>query len=322
MHELISEEEFENLKQEYARVNNSFKKKVIFHVGIYEGFFSEVGGMLESIMYCYHNKIKFVLYADYANFSSGKKGWEDFFEPFCELSHNLLNYKANSRHKLSSLVARVAYKVLKITSGADYLTYDIFWKAIGEFKVKTIVDWPEMNIHGTTWPEYHKLIQLAMRFNPETRKAVNEIKNSLQLPGRYYSIQIRGGDKIKECSELLNIDFCIDKIEAIKPDVKSLFVFTDDYSNIKQFREKRPHWNILTLTGTDECGYYNEQFGKMPWEYRKKNLLKLFAMVEICIDSDFHFGCEASVNNIIRACKKKVHYYLLNPDSLMLTFPT
>ena len=51
MHELISKEEFEYLKQEYARVNNSFKKKAIFHVGCGSGLFSELGGMLENMMY-------------------------------------------------------------------------------------------------------------------------------------------------------------------------------------------------------------------------------------------------------------------------------
>jgi len=308
MHELISREEFENLKREYARVNNSFEKKAIFHVGCGSGLFSELGGMLENVMYCYQNKIKFVLYADNANFS-GEKGWEDFFEPFCPLSHNFLNAKVNYRHKFSSMKARVMDTALRMTSGADYLTHDIFWNAIGDFKEQTIVDWPELNIHGTTWPEYHKLIQLALRFNPETRRMVDEIKNRIQLPGKYYSIQIRGGDKIAEFTELLNVDFCIDKIEKTKTDVETLFVFTDDYSYVKQLKEKRPQWNIVTLTGADECGYQNGPFNAMPWEYRRKNVLKVFAMVEFCIDSDFHFGCEQTcVNAIVRAAKDKDRY--------------
>ncbi len=61
----------------YNEVNNSFGKKLIFHVGIEAGFYSEINGMLTAMFYCYVHKIKFILYADDANFTGGN-GWEEF----------------------------------------------------------------------------------------------------------------------------------------------------------------------------------------------------------------------------------------------------
>lgn len=78
----------------YNRVNNSFKKKMIFHVGTGRGFYSEINGMLITMLYCYVHKIKFILYADDATFA-GANGWNEFFIPFCQQNHDAANHKFN-----------------------------------------------------------------------------------------------------------------------------------------------------------------------------------------------------------------------------------
>lgn len=88
-----------------------------------------------------------------------------------------------------------------------------------------------------------------------------------------------------------------------------MFIFTDDYRNVEAIREARPSWNVYTLCREDERGYYNNAFNKAEWEYKRDNLIKLFAMVEICISSDLHLGCpHACVNNVIRASKRPANY--------------
>lgn len=72
----LSHEEFLELKRKYTEFNNNCKDSIIYHVGTGAGLYSELGSMLECMVYCYINKIKFVLYADDANFSNN--GWTDF----------------------------------------------------------------------------------------------------------------------------------------------------------------------------------------------------------------------------------------------------
>ena len=58
----VSDEQFERLKDRYNEINNSFRETAIYRVGESQGFHSEVDAMMQSMLYCYHNKIKFVLY--------------------------------------------------------------------------------------------------------------------------------------------------------------------------------------------------------------------------------------------------------------------
>jgi hypothetical protein len=303
----ISQAEFEQLRADYARVNNAFTRSVLFKVGSGAGFFSEVGGMIASMVYCYHHKIRFTIFADTF---AGPEGWESFFQPFCPINHNRLNNRVNGRDAAGGrLKTRLLVETLKRSAGAELLTADVFWEATGDFKTSVDVDWPEFDIHGTTWPEYQKLFPLALRFNGETRAAVDAIKARLPLPRPIYSVHIRSGDKITEQSELLTVPFCIEQIESSKPDVKNLFVLTDDYTNIEELQRLRPAWNILTLTSPEERGYWNDQFFAMPWEQRRENLILFFAIVEICVESDFHFGCEHSnISHVIRAIRRPDEY--------------
>lgn len=93
----VIQDDFLAYKRVYERVNYGCEKTFLYHVGVGAGLYSELGGMLEAVAYCYENKIAFKMYADDANFCEG--GWEDFFEPFCELSHNKLNKIANYRYR-------------------------------------------------------------------------------------------------------------------------------------------------------------------------------------------------------------------------------
>jgi hypothetical protein len=72
---------------DYKKLNDSFEKMCVYHVGLSAGFFSEYNSMILAMGYCLTHRIRFVLQGGHANFGDDK-GWEDFFEPFCELDYN------------------------------------------------------------------------------------------------------------------------------------------------------------------------------------------------------------------------------------------
>ena len=312
-------DDFEIVKKKYNNLNDTFKEKLIFHVGTGAGFYSEIGSMLECMLYCYYNKIRFELYADDANFSDNR-GWEEFFEPFCTLNHDNLNKVANYRFKNyyrwkkfilpKLLFRRVVFPyILKKRNNAKLLTQDVFSKFVSKDFKGVEIDWPELGIHGKVRDIYAHLNKLALRYNDRTWKEISKLILNLNLPKEYVSIQIRGGDKIKEFTELIDVEYCINMIDKWGLKIKNLFVFTDDYRNIIKLQKLRPEWNIYTLTRKEERGYYNSEFNNSDWEYKRSNLIKLFAMVEICINSNLHLGCsEACVNGYIRSAKKPEQY--------------
>lgn len=315
-------EELETKKKEYRRINESFRKRLIFHVGFGGGLYSELDSMMEFMLFCYQHHIRFELYADDANFSKPDgNGWEELFEPFCPINHDPLNRKANYRptdylsqirpHRLWTKGYYYPRKLKKRT-GADYLTQDVWCMCISDEFKKSEIKWPLFDMDGTCETEFAKLSSVAICPKPEIRAKMDELIAGLHLPEHYISMQVRGGDKYLEYDELVEADAFIEKVEELNLDTKNIFVFTDDYRNVTYIKENRPEWNIMTLTREDERGYYNSEFNKQDWEFRKANLIKLLAIIEVCVKADRHIGSNQScVDMYLRSMKGDGNYVVL-----------
>ena len=70
----------------YRRVNESFRRRMVYHVGVDCGFFVEMNYMINAMLYCLARRIRFQLYSDDANYGTGV-GWTEYFLPFCEEVH-------------------------------------------------------------------------------------------------------------------------------------------------------------------------------------------------------------------------------------------
>lgn len=198
-------------------------------------------------------------------------------------------------------------KLLKVRNGVQYLTDDVFEKAYVDDV--TFAKWPEFGIDGDICTEFTKLKDVALRYNRKTFIKIKEKIKELHLPKHYCSVQFRGGDKTLEVVRPMDVDCVINRIRASDIKIENMFVFTDDYTYVEQIKEKCPEWNIYTLTKENEHGYINADFNKKSWSLRRKEMIKLFAMTEICIHSDMHFGCAvACVDDYIRNVKAPDKY--------------
>lgn len=290
------------------------KDKVIFHVGTGAGFYSEVNLMMQYMCYCYMHDLDFELYADDANFACGK-GWGYFFRPFCKENHAALNRIANYRYKkwhptvggfpAPNLLFRryILPWVLRRQTGARYLTQDFFDEIVSDEFLQSTIQWPEYGMDGTLETQYAKIRSVALQYNDETQAEMDQLIASLHLPEHYCSIEIRGGDKNTEIENADDVDSFVEQIDHWEPDVKDLFVMADDYRDIERLQELRPQWHLYTLCGREERGYYNYQFHKMPEEFKRRNLIKLFAMVEICLRADVHFGQDCNAFMYINSAR-------------------
>lgn len=72
------------------------KRQLVFHLGHSAGFYSEFNNMVLAILYCHKHNIDFKLYSADANFRV-KNGWQDYFLPFCNESHNPVHHYINHR---------------------------------------------------------------------------------------------------------------------------------------------------------------------------------------------------------------------------------
>jgi len=284
----------------YNEINNSFKKSCIFRVGDSQGFFSELNNMIFAMIYCLQNKIKFVLYSKNANFAP-KNGWEEFFLPFCEQSQirnkyfQQLNIRLKPKLNELKLIRKIKYLFIILVNklSKTKLTFDIFDEFVfKEFLPQQIV-FEELEVHGDNTVEASKkFAEMVWRFNDKTQNEINKKIQELNLPHTYVSIHIRGGDKFFK-SEYSNSDIYIQKLKEITT-IKDVYIFTDDYRYILEFKEKCPDWNIYTLCREDEKGYMNENFNQKSWAEKKEGILNLFTSIEIAKKSVHFLGITAS----------------------------
>ena len=258
----------------YQKVNQSFNRTMVYHMGVDCGFFVEMNYMVNAMLYCLAHRIRFQLYSDDANFGTGV-GWTEYFLPFCEEVHEPFHQKYNfhrlpSWHRILELcksqrsLGPVAWKVKKTlkTWIGRIVAYRTYGKHIllaqdvpGAPEQSYHV--PELGINGDYISTFALLAHMNWQLNPEMQRQKNTCKMALSLPSTFAGAQIRGGDKITE-TRLVNGTAIIKKLGL--PDRDSLFILTDDYGQFLKAKEDFPALRLFTLCQEDETGYQHKQF--------------------------------------------------------------
>ncbi len=274
----------------YNQLNNSFQKKYIFNFGSEGGFYSEFNNMVFAIVYCLKYRYRFIMYSDNSKFKINK-GWDDFFEPFCdEIGPSYFHKKFNKRIHAPSLVFKhyPRWYAWKLLNKETLLTYELFGKFFnGDFE-KEQFDFPELGIKGNLREVSREIVNMIYRFNPETQQDINKLIDQLELPAQYISINVRRGDKDTEFSIKPLSDY-MDKAKELSG-IKDIFVLSDDYAVLEELQKDYPENKYYTLVNPDDRGYIHGDFIKTGIEKKKADLIKLFASVEIMAASDLAIG--------------------------------
>ena len=113
------------------------------------------------------------------------------------------------------------------------------------------------------------------------------------MPDQYVGFHIRRGDKILETNEFPNSLYIRKSIKICNSN-RSAFVLTDDYNVIKELKEMFSDWNFYTLTNPNEKGYEFSEYISKPVDDRRRDMIKLFASMEILRKSNFFIGTYSS----------------------------
>ncbi|GHV16741.1 hypothetical protein FACS1894169_10890 [Bacteroidia bacterium] len=285
--------EITELRKKYYALNKSFRKKLIFHLGSDAGFFSEYNNMILAILYCLVNKIQFVLYSEDANFGY-KKGWSDYFLPFCGETNSNFHRKYNFRdfdflRQRLSRKDKLKIRVYKMLNGVDFLTQDLWLQIRDRNHENEIYNIPELGIINRSLRDACKnLIIMTWKYEAKTDSTIKNKINSLNLPTEYIGFHIRRGDKHVE-QNLIGISEYLNKAEAIS-NTRNAFILTDDYKVITETKKLYPAWNIFTLCKESETGYEHAQFKKKDKSIIKDAHLNLFASIDILSRSKYFVG--------------------------------
>jgi hypothetical protein len=241
----------------YYTLNNSFKKKLVFRLGVDSGYFSEYNNMVLAMLYCLKHHVKFELYSDLTHFAL-RDGWNDFFVPFGNTNHQRINKDYNLRpyiieqSKEAPLQKVVKYKYItaayKALFGIDFLTQDLW--------------------------AFHFV-------------------RSAGLPNdEFISLHVRAGDKFTE-TEMFDFSEYMKPALELSHNRKA-FILTDDFTVMEQLRTQYPDWEFYTLCEPTERGYFHRDFVRQNKEFKYRQHLKLFANMDICAASNTFVGTYSS----------------------------
>ena len=131
---------------DWKELNNSFPRRLIYHVGIDCGFSVELNYMINAMLYCLAKGYRFQFYSEDANFGTGT-GWTEYFAPFCEEVHETFHHKYNL-HRPPTW-RHIMRNVIKTRSLSFF-----FWKL--KFMLKSLIGhWLAYKAYG----EYVRLSQ-------------------------------------------------------------------------------------------------------------------------------------------------------------------
>lgn len=317
--------------EKWRKLNASFKKKLVYHLGDSAGLFSEINNMFFAMVWALDNKVRFELCSQRSNL--GDEGWNDFFEPFTgeKCSEFLVR---NNRRFVSDIKGYDKKKVMagKKKEKIDFLTQDIF-KRFFENRAfaEKVFDFPELGIAGGSFAAAAGLARAFYRLNAATETAVRHLAatrlrmvlfhgsgafeaengagtgsglaGSGELPEKYIAVQMRAGDIRKEAAwrrqGLLGAAPYARKIREMcsgegLAGVRTVFAFADDFRLVEELAAALSEFRVYTLCGEEERGFDYEAFMAQDAEARRRGILKILANVELCRGSLRFIGTRVS----------------------------
>ena len=274
----------------YKRLNESYSRKLIHHFGTGNGFYSELNSLLFSVLFCLQNKLRLELYSKDALFCFGN-GWNEYFEPFCPEFKNDFIGKRISRDYINNHRDKHICYLYKIFTRNDILN-DIYWYCRSGWFEHSTFDIPELAIHGDIRQAMKVIIPIVYRFNTTYTHIMKDFIEGIGLPEKFISLHVRAGDKITE-RQLITPQSYLEKAMELS-DCKNIFVATDDYRIYEELKKSYPEYHFYTSTSPDDRGNDTDKFFASTKENIQRNLIEMFASIDIFLKSELFVGTYSS----------------------------
>ena len=281
----------------YQKVNNSFRRRLIYHVGINCGFFVELNYMLNAMLYSLDHELQFQLYTEDSNFGTGI-GWTEYFAPFCEEVHDSFHRKYNF-HRTPTWRRILKNAIRKKSPGFIFWKLKFMLKSLqghwlafrtyGEYvrlnqdvatDPATHYNIPALGINCSYYEAYAMLARMIWKLRPEIVKQITDAKIRFSLPQVYAGVQIRGGDKATETQLISGRRV----VETLQPENgECVFALADDYRELERVRSVFPQLRIVSLCRPGEEGYYHQQFSALDPQEKKAGIIRLLVSVDIML---------------------------------------
>ncbi len=129
----------------------------------------------------------------------------------------------------------------------------------------------------------------------EMNRKVDKLLNSNPFfKSDYIGVHVRRGDKLIKEAEFKEVDKFISLIERNSNVIRNVFISTDDYSVIKEFRMKRPDWIIHSFTPESSKGHDQASFNNKTKEDIFSEVSLLITEIVIHKNANTYIGTASS----------------------------
>ncbi len=249
-----------NLRKEYIKLNESFKKQLIYPL-TNRGFFSEINNLSLAVLYCLDNKINFKIST--RNWVSGK--WIDYFNPTFKEYNGLIPIPSHSVFDIKSS-EKLYYNYHKYVKNR-VIVQDGIWDKMRSpsFTGKNFY-FPDLNINGGIFQAKQQVMELILDYNQNTINNSFNIAEDINFISSSAGIHVRRGDKVdgtnKE-ADIFKIQSYVKKAKAIDPDINKFTICTDDYSVVEEFKSNYPEYDFLTYCPESKKGYSQKAYNNL-----------------------------------------------------------
>jgi hypothetical protein len=267
------------LKNNYVKVNARFSNPFLFCI-TNRGFYSEVNNLLNAILYGLVAKRR--LSVDQSSFADGGLVWADLYRSQLPWSSG----EISSSNDLMSVIAGVE------SSGFDALGHLIMsWHQKRRFFLS--------RTYGFYKNVYAAKRHLASHFLQPLQHT--ECPGPLQEP--YEAIHVRRGDKLhgymhhgtlRVEGEDISARKYLQIIRRVTPNIRKLFIMTDDYQAVEKFRAIAAHMDIVSFCEKADHGYDQGQFSSLPSRTKTVMIRQLILEAELASRSQIFVGCYSS----------------------------
>lgn len=279
----------------YQSLNRSFKKELVYRIGINAGFFSEYNNMILAMLYCLEHKIQFKLCSGPTNFHP-TEGWNGFFLPFCDQVEDVgKHYKTWDWKYALKLISRNRqfdnYKSLLpyVLLGRNRLrTQDIYGRMRTPNQGNRYISIPELGICGNLQEACSKMVEITWHYNDEIQNRIQQNIHHINLPELYVGFHIRRGDKQTE-KPFIDIKNYVETAECLS-ELRTAFVSTDDYSVYEYLCSNYREWTFFTLSEKANTGYIQGDFDAKTQNEKLFHYIELFSSIELLAKSELFVG--------------------------------
>ena len=172
---------------------------------------------------------------------------------------------------------------------------------------------PALDLHGDLFSIMRRLAAIfcdrSLPSMPGTWRPARAIQAELGLEdGGYLACHVRQGDKIMGTpilgpdggwsthveGEYIPVSHYIRRARKIAPDIKKIFVMTDDYAVIEEFRSQAKGFSIHTFCRSTDVGYHQNEFDRKSSDDQQAALLRFMEEVDVATNSQVFLGCYLS----------------------------